>query len=120
MYTLIKKYLLGIYFKYTKCIKCIVHKYIRYTKKYKSFEQLKNWHALWHVGTPSSKIGTPLVLWYVGASIGTLTRWHKKNEKLARFWHVGTWEREHVDHAGTCDTHSTRFNKLGWEVLHQH
>ena len=43
------------------------------------------------------------------AHLGTLAR---KNEKLARFWHVGIWARGNVDHAGTYDTHGTRFSKL--------
>ena len=43
---------------------------------------LKHWHAVWHVGT----------------LIGTLAR---KNEKLARFWYVGTQARWHINHAGT-------------------
>ena len=44
--------------------------------------KLKHWHALWHVGT----------------FFGMLTR---KNENLARFWHVGTQARWHVNHAST-------------------
>ena len=39
---------------------------------------MKNWHAVWHVGTLA-----------------------RKNEKLACFWHVGTQARWHVNHAGT-------------------
>ena len=47
--------------------------------------------------------------WHVGTFIGTLAR---KNEKLARFWHVGTLARGHIHHAGTYGTHGTRFSKL--------
>ena len=44
--------------------------------------KLKHWHAVWQIGT----------------FIGTLSR---KNEKLTRFWHVGTQARWHVKHART-------------------
>ena len=36
-------------------------------------------------------------LLHVGTFIGTLAR---NNEKLARFWGVGTHARRHVDHVG--------------------
>ena len=39
-----------------------------------------NWHGCWHVGKPSLNIGPSY-----GTFIGTLAR---KNEKLARFWHI--------------------------------
>ena len=41
--------------------------------------------------------------------VGTLAR---KNKNRARFWHVATLPRRHVDHADTHGTHSMRFNKL--------
>ena len=34
-----KKYILGTYLRYTKYIKCIRHKFIRYIKKHNSFEK---------------------------------------------------------------------------------
>ena len=74
--------------------------------------KLKHWHVFWHVDT----------------FFGTLVR---KNEKLARFWHVGAQARLHVNYAGTqapwhvnhagtqaswhvdhVGTHGTRFSKL--------
>ena len=61
---------------------------------------MKNWHAV-------EKLAR---LWHVGTFIGTLAR---KNEKLARC----TKAREHVDHAGTYDTHGARFSKLSAFVL---
>ena len=59
--------------------------------------KLKNWHVVWHVGTPS---------WNIGTTYGTLAL---KNEKLARFCNVGTQTRWHVNHAG-MQTH--------WHVDH--
>ena len=55
-----------------------------------------------------------LAVWYVGTFISTLAR---KNEKLARFWDVGTQARWHVNHAGTqvrwyVGTYGTSFSKL--------
>ena len=41
-----------------------------------------------------------------------LKNWHAFGENLARFWHVGTLARGHVDHTGTPSTHGTRFSKL--------
>ena len=63
--------------------------------------KLKHWHALWHVGT----------------IFGTLAH---KSDNLARFWHVCTQARWHVNHNGTQarwhldhgGTHDTRFSKL--------
>ena len=58
-----------------------------------------NWKLarLWHDGTPSLKIGTPLA------------RWHLK----MRSWHAfGTWPHGHVDHAGADATHDTQFSQL--------
>ena len=40
--------------------------------------KLKHWNAVWHAGMLA-----------------------RKNEKLARFWHVGTQSRWYVNHAGT-------------------
>ena len=45
---------------------------------------------LWHSGSPSWIIGTPLGRWHVGTFNCTLVR---KNQKLARFWHVVTETR---------------------------
>ena len=44
-------------------------------------DNFKGWHAVW----------------YIGMFISTLAC---KNEKLARFWHVGTQTGWHVNHAG--------------------
>ena len=69
------------------------------------FETLACCMARWHV------------YWHVCMFTGTLAR---KNEKLARFWHVGTQAHCHVNHAGTqahwhidhVGTLGTRFSKL--------
>ena len=53
-----------------------VEKLARYLARWHA--KLKHWQAVWHVST--------------------LTR---KNEKLSRFWHVGTQKRWHVNHADT-------------------
>ena len=45
---------------------------------------MKNWHAFWHVGTPSLNIGTPY---------GTLARKKAEVATLLACWHV--------NHAGT-------------------
>ena len=50
---------------------------------------LKNLHVIWHFGSQVLNINMPY---------GTLAR---KNEKLARFWHVDTHARWHVNHART-------------------
>ena len=70
----------------------------------------------WQVGTPSWIIGIPLARWHVGMFIGTLAR---KNEKLARIWHVATLARGHVDHAGTYSTRGTQFSKLSTTSYHK-
>ena len=60
----------------------------------RSHAKLKHWHVVWHFGTLA-----------------------RRNEKLARFWHVGTQTRWHVDHVGMqarghAGTHGTQFSKL--------
>ena len=44
--------------------------------------KLKNWHAVWHIGTPYR----------------TLARWHIK---MRCFHAFGTLARRHINHAGT-------------------
>ena len=56
-------------------------------------EKLARLLARWH-----AKLKNWQVTWDVGTFVGTLTR---KNEKLARFWHVDRQARWHVNHAGT-------------------
>ena len=67
------------------------------------FEKL---HAFSYVNTPSWKISTP----FGTLALQVKTYWHavwhadmlaRKNGKSARFWHVGTQARWHVDHVGT-------------------
>ena len=63
--------------------------------------RLVRWHATLHVGT----------------FIGTFAR---KNEMLARFWHVGTQARWHVNHAGTqaCWHVNQAGMQARWQVDH--
>ena len=46
----------------------------------------------------------------------------RKNDKLAHFSHVVTREHGDVDHAGTHDTHGTRFSKhiLDHQMIYNH
>ena len=65
------------------------------------FEKLARWHAKSKIDTPSDTWHAKLKHWQAVWHGGTLAR---KNEKLARFWHVnhtGTQARWHVNHAGT-------------------
>ena len=72
---------------------------------------LKIWHAFWQVGTPISKIDTPLEgwLWHAFGFARLLARWQVNG----KCWHAfGKFAYRHVEHAGTHGSHGTRFNKL--------
>ena len=57
------------------------------------FENLACLLTRWHANLKNRH-----AVWYVDTFISTLAR---KNEKLARFWHVGMQARWHVNHVGT-------------------